>query len=55
MYSGVSTSTFLKYITSQELSRGGLEGLGKAVMRLAEVEGLGAHRNAVQVRLDALL
>ncbi|KAA8907412.1 hypothetical protein TRICI_004991 [Trichomonascus ciferrii] len=54
MYSGVNTGTFQKHITSQELTAEGLKNIGNAVMTLAEVEGLHAHRNAVQVRLDAL-
>lgn len=51
MYSGVSTDSFLKYITAQTLTRDGLNGLGDTVMALAEVEGLEAHRNAVAIRL----
>ena len=51
-YSGVNTGSFLKAITSQEITREGLQDLGKVVMTLAEVEGLDAHRNSVQVRLD---
>lgn len=53
-YSGVNTATFQKFITSQEVSREGLQSIGKAVMTLAAVEGLEAHRNAVQVRMDKL-
>ncbi|KAJ3052892.1 trifunctional histidinol dehydrogenase [Rhizophlyctis rosea] len=51
MYSGVNTLTFVKHITSQMLTREGLDRLGDTVTRLAEVEGLEAHRNAVAVRL----
>jgi phosphoribosyl-ATP pyrophosphohydrolase/phosphoribosyl-AMP cyclohydrolase/histidinol dehydrogenase len=51
MYSGVNTDTFLKYITAQQLTADGLNQLGDTVMRLAEIEGLEAHRNAVAVRL----
>lgn len=51
MYSGVSTDTFLKYITAQKLTQQGLESIGNAVMDLAHIEGLEAHRNAVAVRL----
>lgn len=53
-YSGVNTGTFLKYITAQEVSKEGLKSIGKAVMTLAAVEGLEAHRNAVQVRMEKL-
>ncbi|KAG0317507.1 trifunctional histidinol dehydrogenase [Linnemannia gamsii] len=51
MYSGVNTDTFLKHITSQQLTREGLDAIGDTVMRLAEIEGLEAHRNAVGVRI----
>lgn len=51
MYSGVNTHTFVKHITSQELTKEGLDRLGDTVTTLAEVEGLEAHRNAVAIRL----
>jgi phosphoribosyl-ATP pyrophosphohydrolase / phosphoribosyl-AMP cyclohydrolase / histidinol dehydrogenase len=54
MYSGVSTSTFQKFITSQQLSTTGLQNIGPAVTTLAAVEGLDAHRLAVVYRLDAI-
>lgn len=50
IYGGVSTSTFQKYITSQELSMQGIQSIGAVVATLATVEGLQAHRNAVLVR-----
>lgn len=53
-YSGVNTSTFQKFITSQNVTEEGLKSIGKAVMTLAEVEGLEAHRNAVHVRMEKL-
>lgn len=52
MYSGVSTNTFVKHITSQKLTKQGLNQLGQTVATLAQVEGLDAHRNAVICRLD---
>lgn len=51
-YSGVSTSTFLKYVTCQEITKEGLSNLGPVVMTLAEREGLDGHKNAVAVRLE---
>ncbi|OMJ29863.1 Histidine biosynthesis trifunctional protein [Smittium culicis] len=51
MYSGVNTSSFQKHITSQKLSKEGLQSISNAVMTLAEVEGLDAHRNAVYIRV----
>lgn len=53
-YSGVNTSTFQKFITSQNISPEGLENIGKAVMCVAKVEGLDAHRNAVKIRMSKL-
>jgi phosphoribosyl-ATP pyrophosphohydrolase/phosphoribosyl-AMP cyclohydrolase/histidinol dehydrogenase len=52
MYSGVNTHTFLKHLTSQRLTREGLDNIGDAVVTLAEIEGLEAHRNAVAIRLS---
>jgi histidinol dehydrogenase len=53
-YSGVSLLEYQKRITVQELSAEGLRGLGPTAITLAGMEGLDAHGNAVQVRLDAL-
>ena len=50
-YSGVSLDSFVKKITFQQLSREGLEGIGPAVERMAEAEGLQAHAGAVRIRL----
>lgn len=54
MYSGVSTNSFQKFITMQQLSEQGLQNLGPAVQTLAELEGLDAHKHAVSVRLRKL-
>ena len=53
-YSGVSLLEYQKRITVQELTAEGLRGLGPTAITLAGMEGLDAHGNAVQVRLDAL-
>lgn len=53
-YSGVNTSTFQKFITSQSVSPTALENIGRAVMSIAAVEGLDAHRNAVKIRMTKL-
>ncbi|AMD19509.1 HCL642Cp [Eremothecium sinecaudum] len=53
-YSGVNTSTFQKFITSQEISPEGLSKIGPAVMSIAAVEGLDAHKNAVKIRMQKL-
>ncbi|RPB11105.1 histidine biosynthesis trifunctional protein [Morchella conica CCBAS932] len=51
-YSGVNLSTFVKHITSSELTEEGLRNVGGAVMQLAKVEELEAHRRAVEIRLE---
>ena len=51
---GVTLESFLKPISVQEISRDGLLAIGPGVERLAEVEGLRAHRNAVSIRLESL-
>ncbi|AGO10812.1 AaceriAFR703Wp [[Ashbya] aceris (nom. inval.)] len=53
-YSGVNTATFQKFVTSQEIHPEGLQNIGHAVMSLAKVEGLDAHRNAVKIRMTKL-
>lgn len=50
-YSGVSTDSYIKKITVQKLSKRGLQNLGPTLLRMAEAENLGAHRNAVAIRL----
>lgn len=51
MYSGVSLDAFTKKMTVQSLSFEGLQNLGPSVAKMAEVEGLDAHRRAVTLRL----
>ena len=51
MYSGVSSDSFVKKITYQQLTKEGLENIGTTVMTMAEAEGLAAHKNAVAIRL----
>lgn len=51
MYSGVSTDSFVKKITYQQLSKAGLENIASTVMTMAAAEGLEAHKNAVAIRL----
>ncbi len=50
-FSGVSTESFMKYITFQNLTREGLGKLGKAIEAMAEAEELQAHKNAISIRL----
>jgi histidinol dehydrogenase len=50
-HSGVNLDTFMRKITFQELSRGGLEALAPTITTMADAEGLDAHSLAVRVRL----
>ncbi len=52
--SGLSVGDFLRSMTVQELSAGGLAALGPVAITLAQLEGLDAHAAAVEVRLAAL-
>jgi len=47
---GLSVLDFVKIITVQELSEGGLQGIGRTVIHLAETEGLKAHAESIRVR-----
>ncbi|RCI12985.1 hypothetical protein L249_0262 [Ophiocordyceps polyrhachis-furcata BCC 54312] len=53
-YSGVNLGSFMKHITCSNLSAQGLQNVGPAVMQLAKVEKLEAHRRAVEIRLQHL-
>ncbi|OOE59977.1 histidinol dehydrogenase [Salinivibrio sp. ML323] len=53
-YSSLGLADFTKRMTVQELSDTGLQTLGPTVMRIAEAEGLDAHRQAVDIRLTKL-
>ncbi len=52
-YSGIVLESFMKFISVQTLTRGGLAALGPSVERLAQMEGLEAHRRAVSIRLES--
>jgi len=53
-YSGVSLDSFVKKITFQELSKEGINNIGKAIEIMAEAEDLIAHKNAVTLRLKEI-
>jgi len=53
-YSGVSTESFLKKISFQELTATGIMNLGPAIEIMAEAELLNGHKNAVSLRLKSL-
>ena len=50
-YSGITTSSFMKTISFQQLSSYGLFNIGSYVEELAEAEDLFAHKNAITIRL----
>jgi histidinol dehydrogenase len=53
-YSGVSTESFLKKISFQEVNAEGIRSLGPAIELMAEAELLNGHKNAVSVRFKSL-
>ncbi|KAF1988437.1 histidine biosynthesis trifunctional protein [Aulographum hederae CBS 113979] len=53
-YSGVNLASYVKHITSSNLTKEGLRNVGPAVMQMAKVEELEAHRRAVSLRLAAM-
>lgn len=53
-YSGVSTDSFLKKISFQDISEEGIKNLGPVIGLLAEAESLEGHKSAVNVRLKSL-
>ena len=50
-YSGLGVDQFLRYMTVQEVTTEGLTNVGPIAARLASLEGLDAHRLAVDLRL----
>ena len=54
VYSGVSLDSFVKKITFQQLTKGGLQNIGPAVETMAAAEGLHAHKHAVTIRLNEI-
>jgi len=51
-YSGLSVNDFMRRMTLQRASQGGLRAAGPCAVTLAKAEGLHAHRMAVEYRLD---
>ncbi len=50
-YSGVSVASYQNQISVQAASRAGIDAIGPCALTLARAEGLGAHANAVALRL----
>lgn len=53
-YSGVSLDSFVKKITFQNITKTGIQNIGKTIELMAAAEELEAHKNAVSVRLKYL-
>jgi phosphoribosyl-ATP pyrophosphohydrolase / phosphoribosyl-AMP cyclohydrolase / histidinol dehydrogenase len=51
-YSGVNLASFMKHITSSEVTEQGVTEVGPAVVEMARVEGLEAHRRAMVLRME---
>jgi len=51
---GVWVGTFLKVVTNQKITRKGLELIAPVASRLAEIEGLFAHKLAADIRLKKI-
>lgn len=51
-YSGVNIDSFVRKVTIQEISPEGLSLLGDTIKVMAQAEGLDAHKNAVEIRLN---
>lgn len=53
-YSGVSLDSFVKKITFQNITKDGLQNIGKSIEIMAGAEELMAHKNAVSIRLKKI-
>ena len=49
-YSGLTLDSFMKSITFQELTSGGLQSIERAISLMARAEGLEGHANAAEIR-----
>lgn len=50
-FGGIGVDSFMKRVTFQKLTKKGAKEIGPTVETMAEVEGLGAHKNAMTLRL----
>ena len=53
-FGGVSTESFLKKITFQEIDEKGIIAIGPSIELMAEAESLDGHKNAVTLRLKSI-
>jgi histidinol dehydrogenase len=51
-YAGVSTDSFMKYITYQHITADGLKTIGPVVESMAAAEDLDGHKKAISIRLS---
>jgi histidinol dehydrogenase len=51
VYNGTNLDDYVKKITFQEITRNGIINLGPVIEKMAEAEGLQAHKNAVTIRM----
>lgn len=51
VFGPISVDSFMKRVTFQKLTKKGAKEIGPTVEKMAEVEGLGAHKNAMTLRL----
>ena len=49
---GLSVKDFVKFVTYQKLSKKGASNLANVAVKIAEIEGLDAHRKAAQLRKE---
>ncbi len=54
-FSGVSLDSYIKKITFQRITKEGLQSIGPVIETMAAAEGLGAHKEAVTIRLKAIV
>ncbi len=54
-HSGLSLTDFMKFISFQKVTKEGLEKIGPFAEKLAEIEGLQAHKRAVSLRLAEMV
>ena len=50
-YGGISVESFMKTITFQKISKIGLDNISDTVIKMASLEKLDAHANAINVRM----
>ena len=54
VHAGVSVDSFVKKITFQKINKKGIKNIGNTIEKMAEAEGLEAHKNAVSIRLKKI-